>query len=166
MVKTIDPGYIDTPISGVTDLSLDLPVVNFEEDYRVFSNTPGEVILTNVMSPEEQPATFRFASRVNKNVYAGTDISPAFQLPSKLGTDLLVSAREVLAIRDEDDPSLLNYAPVQVSITIMAPNASVIGPNYLQGLIGRAVAATCEQGVDNEEGLSALRHGVLTKKDM
>jgi hypothetical protein len=166
MAKSISTGYTDTAISGFTSLPLTAPAVNYSEDYRILSEGPAEVILTNVKSPVDQPSTFRFAQRANKNVYAGLGVDPSAYLPIQQGTDTVVQVKELWSETDADDSTYRKLIPASCGITLSLPAYGSITEAQALALVLRTVAGLFEQKSSDGTGIAALLRGVLVKKGL
>lgn len=103
MTKKISWGYTDTPVDGVSSVALARPVLNLSSDYRVKTEKPGEVVITNLTTPLDRPETIRFATSDIRDVYTSTDIDPSVYAPSKRGVSLLAQITETISVTDDTD---------------------------------------------------------------
>lgn len=163
MAKVIAIGPTDTVVAGHAQNDVVAPALNFEADFRVISEVPGEVILTNVTCPIDQPETLRFAQRKVANVYSGTDIDPSAYLPSRQGTSTVVQLRQVAAETSTTDEAYRKSLPMSCGITFTVPSYVAVTPAMVLDLVERTVSALFEQAVDSDSGIDALLHGVMKK---
>lgn len=169
MVKQINLGITDTPVSGVSDLSLERAVLNFSADFRVKSQTPDEVVLVNLNSPADRPETIRISRREINNVYQATfgrGISPNVQASSTQGTELLVQWNGTFIAQDTEDPDFEQHLPMQTHLVVKAPKG--LTADDLKLAIGRLISALFDEGPANtaDAGLEAKLRGALTPKGM
>lgn len=164
MAKVLSYGPNDTPVEGVTNLTLTVPPLNFDADFRTLEDEPGRWVAIDVTSPQDQPSTLRIAQQSRPNVYAGTSIDPSVFLPTKKGLDTIIEIREVWSDTESTDPTYLRLAPVRAAITLTLPDSSLVTEDSVMRLVGRAVAALFAQGdATHSAGISALLHGVVRK---
>lgn len=73
---SFDTNYSNTPTVPVTPArTADAPQpINFGEDFRVLREAPGEVVLTNIHAPIQNPETIRIAFSEIADVFKGTSI--------------------------------------------------------------------------------------------
>lgn len=166
MSQTINYGYTDTAISGVSSLNFPRGLVNFGADFRVQKNATTDVTLVNLTSPIDRPEKFRFAISDIANVYTNTGIDPSVWGASRQGQSLLIQVSEVLSVTDSADPSYRVDLPVVCNITIKTPKTSLITPDYILALLGRAVSGAFETGLTTTSGIQRLEHGSLIPKDL
>lgn len=166
MSRVVSKNYTDTPISGVTTLTLPRGKVNYGADFRVKSEEPNEVLLTNMTSPIGFPENFRIGISEVANVYKGSNIDPAFCPPSKKGLSLLVQLTEMWKVTDTTDPSYEVCLPVSAHIVIKVPNNEAILASDVNALIGRLISGAFETGSENNDRLQAMLRGSLLPKDL
>lgn len=161
MSINISTGCVDTAQSGVTAPSITLPVLNYGADYRVKSEGPKEVILTNTTSPLDQPETLRFGFSEIANIYANSGLSTDQITGSTKGVNVLAQITETIKVTDSANAAYVQYLPVSAHLVIKAPQSGYITPALIQSLVTRLYATLYESGVSN---ISALTKGVLTPK--
>lgn len=162
LVTTIGPN--GTAVDGVTAIDLPLPPLNFDEDFVLLSDDPGNSVYTDITSPIDQPATLRIATRDVANCYAGTSIDPASFLASRKGRDIVVQVREVVKITDSDDATYAKLFPISAGLTMSVPMDALVTAYITETLIGRLVAALAAMGeVEINGGTVALLRGVTRK---
>jgi hypothetical protein len=165
MSKTLTKGYADTAISGGSSQAFTLAPLNFGADFRILSNVAGEVVLTNVTCPADQPETIRVSQREVTNIYANTNIDTSAYAPVKNGTATLIEMRGNWVETDSTDASWRKIIPVKVGLTLTLPAyGSTLTGATLLNFVSRAVSAAFEQNTNDSTGLVALQHGVLLKK--
>lgn len=166
MAKTINNGYTDTPIEGVTALPFQRALVNFGADFRVRKNTGNEVILTNLTSPIDRPETIRFAWTETNNGYNNTDIDMSVRSASTKGVNLLVQLNETVSFGDDTDPDYRVDIPLKVNFTIGTVASEHMDVVQIERAISRLLSALFETGSSNHDRLKALLRGSLVPKDV
>lgn len=166
MAKTLSVNYTDTAIPGVSSLSLNRGLVNYAADFKVKSDEPGEVILTNLTSPVVYPEKIRISVSDVSNVYTGSSIEPSLFSPTKRGTSLLVQLTEVWKVSDTVDPNLEIALPVSAHLVIKVPNHELVTPAAVETLLGRLVSGLYETGSQTTTRLTALLRGSLKPSDI
>lgn len=161
MSKVLTYGYTDTPVSGVSNLSLPRPVVNFGVDYRVREDEPDQAIVTNLTAPQGKPEKFRWAYSEVQDVYRGTDIEPALRTQTKKGVQILCQLTETWNVTDSADATYNVALPVSAHIVLKIPNSDVITVDNVQYLIGRLISGLYETGSDNTSRLQSMLRGSL-----
>lgn len=166
MTKALSVNYTDTAISGVTSLNLKRGLVNFGADFKVKSDEPGEVILTNLTSPVVYPEKMRISASDVANVYTGSSIEPSLYAPTKRGTSLLVQLTEIWKVTDTAVPEMEIALPVSAHIVIKVPNHELVTPAAVETLVGRLVSGLYETGSTDSTRLTALLRGSLKPSDI
>lgn len=161
MAKQLSYGYTDTPVSGVTTLTLPRSVVNFGADYRVREDEPDNAVLTNLTAPQGQPERFRWGYSEVADVYKGTDIEPALRTQMKRGVQVLCQLTETWNVTDTEDATYNVALPVSAHIVLKIPNSTVITAANVEYLVGRLVSGLFETGSTTDERLVALLRGSL-----
>lgn len=166
MAKSIVYNRTDTPISGVTSLTIPIGLVNYGADFRVKSNEPGEVVITNLTSPTDRPEKFRFAMSDIKDIYRNSGIDPSLYAPSKRGISILGQLTDVWTVVDSADPSYDVALPMEAHIVMKIPASDYITADMVLAFLGRTVNSLLETGVNNSNRLKALLRGSLLPLDM
>lgn len=166
MAKALSVNYTDTAIPGVESLKLERGLVNYAADFKVKSDEPGEVILTNLTSPVVYPERMRISSSDVANIYAGSSIEPSLFAPTKRGTSLLVQLTENWKVTDTADPNYEIALPVSAHLVIKVPNHELITPAAVQTLVGRLISGLYETGSQDTTRLTALLRGSLKPSDI
>lgn len=165
-MKQVNFGYTDTPINGVTTLSLSRGLLNFKADFSPVNLKNGEATVTNVTSPQDRPEKIRFASSKIDNVYKGSGISPSVQAPSVRGTNLLVQLTEVASITDPTDASYRVDVPISAHIVLKVPAIEQITEDHIIAVVGRLISGLFETGKSDSIRLARLVRGSLLPADL
>jgi len=167
MTKSIATGFTSTPISGVSNPSITVPLQNWAMDFGVQVDDPGECAVTELTALTDQPALVRVSQRANSNVYAKSDIDPTAYLPSRSGTDTLIERRETWAETDSTDATYRKLIPVRCGITIQVPAYGNITDAQVLDLVKRTLAGIYDSsGTSAIDVVSPILHGVLKKKTL
>lgn len=167
MTTVVTKGYTDTPVEGVTALTLDRAVLNFAKDYRVKSNDAGkEVVLTNLSSPIDRPEKIRIAYSEIANVYTGTGIDPSVSSPTKRGVSVLVQLTNVLTVTDSVDPSYRRDYPLSIHAVIKVPSSEFITADVIEENLGRLMSGLFDTGSIDTSRLESILRGSLVPSDL
>jgi len=166
MAKSILYNRTDTPVSGVTSLSIPIGVLNFGADWAVRSELPGEVILTNLTSPIDRPEKFRFAMSDIKDIYRNTGIDSTLYAPSKRGSSVLCQLIDTWTVVDSADPSYEVALPVEGHIVMKIPANELVTADMVIAFIGRLIDGLFNTGVTDGNRLKAMLRGSLLPTDM
>jgi len=157
MTKTIDNGYKDTPIEGVSKLDFPRALLNLKEDFRVKSDQNGkEVILTNISSPIDRPEKIRLGYNEISNIYAGTGIDPSVLAPTKKGVSILAQVTDVLSVTDSQDADYRIDLPMSCHLVIKVPASEFIDAAKVKTQIGRMLSSLFDTGSLTESRLEAI----------
>lgn len=166
MAKSVNKNYTDTPVSGVTSLSLPISVVNFGKDFRVKVNEPQEVIITNLTSPIDRPEKFRFAMSDIKDIYKNSGIDPNLFSPSKRGVSVLVQLTDTYTVTDSADPTHEVALPLEAHLVLKVPANEAVTTQMIVDFIGRLASGFFETGAVNPNRVKSLCRGSLLPADM
>lgn len=166
MAKSVVKNYTDTPISGVTSLTLPMSVVNFGKDFRVKSDEPGEAILTNLTSPIDRPERFRFAMSDIKDIYKNSGIDANLYSPSRRGVSVLVQLTDTYTVSDSTDTKYDVALPMEAHLVIKVPSNELITSQMIQDFVGRLTNGLFESGVVNTDRIKSLFRGSLIPTGM
>lgn len=166
MSKVVNVGYVDTPIQGVTSLKLDRGLLNFKADWRIKSDTPGEMVLANLSSPVDRPERLRIAQSDVANIYQGTDIDPSVYAPSRRGTSILCQLTETFSVTDTVDADYRVDLPVSVHLVIKVPNNENLSAAMIQTTVGRLVSGIYDTGSEATTRIAAILRGSLKPSDL
>lgn len=133
--------------------------INYAADWRVVSEGPGEVVLTNIKTTGDFPETLRVAFSQVADVFKGTSLSApeggANALSNKTGVNILVQANLVGV--DEYG----TYWPVQAHLVLKAPTVAMTGAT-LEEVVERLLGHLFETGASTPETrLNALLKGAV-----
>lgn len=165
-MKQVNFGYTDTPIDGVTALTLSRGLLNFKADFSPVNLKNGEATVTNVTSPQDRPEKIRFAFSKIDNVYKGSGISSSVQAPSVRGTNLLVQLTEVASITDTTDASYRVDVPISAHIVLKVPAIEQITEDQIVAVVGRLISGLFETGKSDSTRLARLIRGSLLPADL
>lgn len=166
MAKSVVKNYTDTPISGVTSLTLPMSVVNFGKDFRVKSDEPGEAILTNLTSPIDRPEKFRFAMSDIKDIYKNSGIDANLYSPSRRGVSVLVQLTDTYTVSDSTDTKYDVALPMEAHLVIKVPSNELISSQMIQDFVGRLTNGLFESGAVNTNRIKSLFRGSLIPTDL
>lgn len=161
MGKTLNWGYTDTPISGVSSLKFERGLLNFGADFAVKEDEPGSMILTNLTTPLDRAEVIRYGRSEVKNVYNNTSIDPKVQSPNRKGVQLLVQIQDVATVTDSDDAAFRVDLPIQTHVVIKVPADAAITGSVIQQHLGRVVSALYDTGSMNTSRIEKLLRGAL-----
>lgn len=164
MALVLTHPYTDTPVSGVTSLSMPLSVLNFPKDFSVKSEQPGEVVLTNLTCPTDRPERFRFAISEVADIYRGSAIDVNLYTPTRRGVSVVAALTEVLNISDDVVATYQAAIPVSAHIVLKLPNNALITGTEVKALVGRLCDSLFSTGVVDTARLDALMRGSLKPK--
>lgn len=163
---SISKGYTDTPISGVTLLNLKRGLVNFGADFRVLTDSPAEVTLTNLTSPLDRPEKYRFAHTIVKDIYKGSDVHPKVQAPSSKGVNVLCQLTNTVSELHDTAPDVRTDLPISAHLVLKFPASPAITAEMLEEHVGRLVSGLFETGSTNLTRLKSLMRGSLLPSDI
>lgn len=161
MSYTISNKTTDTPVTGVTSMSLPVKVTNFNADYRVSSRNSNELILKNVNSPISFPRSVRIGVKNVGNIFTNSPVLKTPDCPTTTGTQLLIGLNDTVVI--EDAAVAKSYAlPIRSHLVITVPNDPLVAADVVFSHIQRLLANLFEQGTVDSTRINALLHGILT----
>lgn len=166
MAKVINKGYTDTPVSGVTSLAFPRAILNFKADFRVKSDQPNEVVLTNITSPVDRPEQIRVAFSNIANVYSGTTIESSVAAPTKRGVSILCQVTDIISVTDNTDPDYRIDLPVSYHVVIKVPANENLTTTLIQEGLGRMISGLFDTGSTTLARLEALIRGSLVPSDL
>lgn len=167
MSKIKSTGYTDTPIAGVSSLTMARGLLNFKADFRVKSDKPGqEVTLTNITCPVDRPEKIRIAYSDVSNVYTGSGIDPSVSAPTKRGVSILVQATSVVSVTDDTVADYRVDLPLSCHLVIKVPASEFITSDDVKTAVGRLLSGLFDTGVSTNARLDAILRGSLTPSDL
>lgn len=166
MAKAVSVNYTDTAISGVIERALARGLINYGADWRVKSEQPEEVILTNLTSPTSYPERIRIGASEVADVYKGSGVEPGLYSPTRRGTSILCQLTEVWKVTDTVDSTYEVALPVTGHIVLKVPNNEQITPAMINTFLGRLVSGLFETGSETTTRLASILRGSLTPADL
>lgn len=162
MTKTLNQGYTDTPIEGVSALTFPRAILNYEKDFRVKTNKDGkEVILTNITSPIDRPENIRLAYTDVSNIYSGTGIEASTAAPTKGGVSILAQVTEVVSVTDDTDADFRIDLPISAHLVVKVPRSEYVTSAQVEMALGRLLSSLYDSGSTNGSRLEAILRGSL-----
>lgn len=161
MGKVLSTNYVDTPVTGGTAVTYELPQLNYGADFRVTKDEPNEAIITNLSSPIDQPERFRWAHNNVVDVYRNTGIDPTLYYATRKGTQFLCQLTDVYKVTDDTDASYLALLPVEAHLVVKVPNNDLISPDVVETLIKRMLAGLYETTAGQDLRLRSMLRGAL-----
>lgn len=166
MAKSVNVGYTDTPISGVSSLNFSRGLLNFKADFRMKSNNAGEVVLTNLTSPVDRPEKIRLGYSEVANIYTNTNIDPSVYAPTKQGISVVCQVSEVFSVTDSVDADYRVDLPVSAHLVLKLPSSEFITADMVQTMLGRMISGMYETGSLNTSRIAAILRGSLLPSDL
>lgn len=159
--------FSNTATSPETGARMDvLPApINWNADWRVVETKPGEVIMTNIGAPMDQPEKIRVAFSEIADVYKGTGIipNPNTITYSKKGISLLVQYTCVGT--DSDNPD--GVFPVSAHLVLKLPAGVEADGATIGQIIGRVLGSLYEtKATLMDTRTSSLLRGALVPTDL
>jgi len=166
MAKSVVYNRTDTPIAGVTELTIPIGLVNFGADFRIRTNEPGEAVITNITSPIDRPEKYRFAMNEVRDVYRNTGIDTTLYSPSRRGASVLCQLTDVWTVVDSVDPSYEVALPIEGHIVLKLPANENITADMVKAFVGRLVSGLFETGTTSSGRIRTLLRGSLLPQDL
>jgi len=165
MTKSIVKGYTDTPVDGFPALSIPGAPLNWAENFGIVQDDPGSVELRNLTTPYGMSEAFRFAQRIEKNVYGSNfDGDPSSILPNKQGIRTSIVLNDIWKVTDSTDATYEKALPMMASLSYVVPMSDVVDSDDVAIFLFRLLAGLFEQGSSLSDGINNQLHGVLLKK--
>lgn len=159
MARIINNG---TPATTPHTGSWPVAIVPLSGDYRVKTQTPSEIVWTNIKSPLDRPETIRQGFSLVNDIYKGTDIAVAARAASSKGVSILSQVTQVWSVTDSTVPDLLVDLPVSAHLVIKVPASGDIASADLVALIQKLVGSLYSETVAMDTTkLDALLRGSL-----
>lgn len=166
MAKVVNKGYTDTPVDGVPSLTLPRAVLNFNKDFRIKSNQPGEATLVNLTSPVDRVEQIRVAFSNIANIYNGSSIEASLAAPTKRGVSVLCQVTDVISITDDTDADYRIDLPVSYHLVIKIPVNENLTSALIQEGVGRMVSILFDTGSTALTRIQSLMRGSLIPSDL
>lgn len=161
MAKTLNWGFTDTPISGVSSLNFPRALLNFGADFAEKEDRPGKLDLTNMTSPLDRAEIIKYECSDLKNIYQDTSIDPKVQSPNRKGVRLHIRVEDVASVTDSTDPTYRVDLPISTTIIVRVPADALITGAIVQEHLGRAVSALFDTGSTATTRIEKLLRGAL-----
>lgn len=166
MAKQVLLNRTDSPVSGVTSLTLPMAVLNYGKDFRVKSNEPTEAVITNLTSPVGRPERYRFGCTEVKDVYRNSGIEASLIAPSRRGSSILCQLTDTWSVIDSTNTAYEVALPIEGHIVLKIPANELITETQVKDFIGRLCAGLFETGDGGTTRLSSLLRGSLLPKEL
>lgn len=159
MSYLLNKGYTDTI---TTPKNVAVPDLDFANDFRVTTDVPGEVIMTNVTSPLDRNETIRFALSNVKDIYTNSGVDAAYQAASHQGISLVVQVNDTWRYADAADPTAQAVdLPITAHLVIKAPKTSFLSADNYLSIGQRAFSLMFGTGEVTSARLMMLLKGAL-----
>lgn len=163
-------GYTDK-LSATKNVAV--PQLSYATDFSVKTDTPNEVVITNVTSPLDQPETIRFGIQNIRDIYNGTSVDPTAMSVARQGVSLVVQLNDILRVTPEESSTscccgegFQDY-PISTHIVIRTPVASPITADVVLSVVKRNIAALFGEGADvTSARLNSMLRGALKPSTM
>lgn len=151
------------PVTAARTLTVD--PINFDADFRILKEGPGEVILTNIKANADAPETLRIAWSEVKDVFAQSGIeqgvNPSGTSVSKRGVSLLIQLTGVGT--DENDQKF----PWSVHQVFKIPVGLNVAGTDIAAALGRLIGTMYDTGAStNATRIGALIRGAIAPKEL
>jgi len=159
-------GYTNTATSpATTGRGLDPDPINFGVDWRVTSESAGEVVLTNINAPLNEPEQIRIAWSEIADVFKGTKVGPGdLSADSRSGTSVLVQLTGVGRSQNDSDEPLYPYS---CHLVLKLPNAPAPTVENVLFMIERLLGTLYDTGeVDPDSRIASLLRGAITPVEL
>jgi hypothetical protein len=124
---------------GTTASTLATTRYDVSEVFRVKSEKPDEVVLTDITAPLDRPCSAKIGSQEISNIYKGTGIVPAHQSASTKGRRIICGLRAIAKKTDDADATYEVHLPFSVDIVVKTAQDELITPALLLEAVGRCV---------------------------
>lgn len=164
-MATTSFGYKD---SVDTKLSLQIPTLSYGSDFAVTRESAGEVILTNVTSPLDQPETLRMAIQGIGNVYNRTNIALENRSVSQRGVQLLSQVNDVFRVNPDDVGGCCTHPfdlPIGGHTVLYVPLSQYVTADIVLEVLKRLTASFFDGSVDSLR-LNEMLRGALKPSGM
>lgn len=159
MSYSLNKGYTDTI---TTTKSVAIPDLDYATDFRISTDVPGEVILTNVTSPMDRNESIRLALSSVKDIYTNTGVDPAYMAASHQGVSLVCQVIDTWRYADAANPTAQAIdLPISAHIVLKAPKTSYISADDYLSIAQRAFSLLFATGSVTSAHLVTLLKGAL-----
>jgi hypothetical protein len=156
----------DTPITGVSELSLPRSIPNYGIDWRVQEDEPEKALIVNMNSPVAYPEKFRVSATDIANIYKDSGVSATQYSATKKGVKLYSQLTEHWTVTKTDDATYNVALPVSCAISLQLPQDPAVTIDDVLFLLGRAVSGLFDSGSETGVRLQALLRKSLKPSDM
>lgn len=156
----------DTPIPGVSSLTLTRGLVNYKADWRIKEDEPEQFILTNLNAPVAYSESFRWAVSDIENIYKNTGITSNLYSPTRKGVNLLIQNVETWTVTDTEDTTYNVALPIEGHIVLKLPEDPAITVDDILTFIGRLVSGLFDTGSETGTRIQAFMRRSLRPSDM
>lgn len=155
MAKTTSWGYTDG-----TPKNLPIADIDWAGNFGAVDLTARQTVVTNVTSPVDQPEKVTFSTRPVKDIYASSNINPAFRDVRSDGLSAVTILEEVLSVTDSANPLYRVDFPVKVTLTLTAPVSGSMTEANLLHAVTRAVGCMFDKSSVTGARVAELYRGV------
>lgn len=140
-------GTADTIISGAATPTLTpIPVMNWNVDFAVKSDIPGEVILINTTTPYDQNEKVRFGYSEIADIYKGSDLSADQYAANKSGVNILVQVTETVKVTDSLVATPVAYLPISAHLVLKVPKSAYLTDAVINTTVCRLIGSLYKNG--------------------
>lgn len=159
MSYSLNKGYTD---AITTPKAVSVPDLSYSTDFRVSTDVPGEVIMTNITSPLDRNETVRFAITNIKDIYTNSGVDVSYMAPSHQGISLVTQVTDTWRYEDVANPTNpVIDLPISAHLVIKAPKTSYLGANDYLSIAQRAFSLLFDTGSVTSARLMTLLKGAL-----
>jgi hypothetical protein len=159
MAYSLNKGYTD---SITTPKTVSVPDLKYTTDFKVSTDVPGELIMTNVTSPLDRNETIRFAVSNVKDIYAGSGVDSSCMAASHQGISLVAQVADVWRYADSAVPTApVVDLPISAHLVIKAPKSSYLSADDYLAIAQRAFALLFATGSVTSTRLMQMLKGAL-----
>jgi hypothetical protein len=147
MTITNSFGYTDTTVSGAATPTLaPIPVINWNADFSVKTESAGEIVLVNTTTPYDQNEKVRFGFSEISDVYKNSDLGLDQQSSSKAGVNILVQITENVKVVDSTISGAVAYLPLSAHLVLKVPKSAYIDDATISTLLKRLIGTLYKNG--------------------
>lgn len=154
-------GYADSIAKKKT---IELPDLNYADDYAVVVDDKQCCILTNITAPIDQPETVRLSTQDVNNVYSKSQVDPLYAATSKTGFSILVQVNDILRVTDTADSDFVLDLPISTHMVISGPKSRYLTADDILSVAARNHAALFSTGSTASNQLENLIRGAVNPR--
>lgn len=155
MAKTTSWGYTDG-----TPKNLPVADFNWDGEFGPIDISSKQTVLTNTTCPVDQPEKVTFLTRSVKDIYASSNINPAYRDVRSDGISVIAILEDTLSVTDSSDETYRVDFPVKVTISLTTPLSGFMTTANLLHAVTRATGALFDEGAVTGARLASLYRGV------